>query len=58
MAADEILTLRQVADYLRLTERTLYRLPQGGSFRATSTRGSWPSRRPYSAVGVREVRDE
>lgn len=28
MAEDEILTLREVADYLKLTERTLYRLTQ------------------------------
>lgn len=30
MAEDEILTLREVADYLKLTERTLYRPTQEG----------------------------
>jgi excisionase family DNA binding protein len=41
MADDEILTLKQVADYLKLTERTLYRLTQEGKLPGFKVGNSW-----------------
>ena len=41
MAEDEILTLKQVADYLKLTERTLYRLIQEGKLPGFKVGNSW-----------------
>jgi excisionase family DNA binding protein len=41
MAEDEILTLKQVADYLKLTERTLYRLTQEGTLPGFKVGNSW-----------------
>jgi excisionase family DNA binding protein len=41
MAEDEILTLREVADYLKLTERTLYRLTQEGRLPGFKVGNSW-----------------
>jgi excisionase family DNA binding protein len=41
MAEDEILTLREIADYLKLTERTLYRLTQDGTLPGFKVGNSW-----------------
>ena len=41
MAEDEILTLKEVADYLKLTERTLYRLTQDGKLPGFKVGNSW-----------------
>ena len=41
MAEDEILTLKEVADYLKLTERTLYRLTQDGTLPGFKVGNSW-----------------
>lgn len=41
MAEDQILTLREVADYLKLTERTLYRLSQEGRLPGFKVGNSW-----------------
>ena len=41
MAEDEILTLREIADYLKLTERTLYRLTQEGKLPGFKVGNSW-----------------
>lgn len=42
---DTILTVRQVADYLKVTERTLYRLAQEGKIPAFKVGGTWRFRR-------------
>jgi excisionase family DNA binding protein len=41
MAAEEMLTLKEVADYLKLTEGTLYRLTQEGKLRGFKVGNSW-----------------
>lgn len=40
-----ILTIREVADYLKVTERTLYRLVQDGKLPAFKVGNSWRFRR-------------
>ena len=42
---DDILTIREVADYLKVTERTLYRLAQEGKIPAFKFGGAWRFRR-------------
>ena len=42
---EDILTLREVADYLKVTERTLYRLVQDGKLPAFKVGNSWRFRR-------------
>lgn len=41
----DILTIREVADYLKVTERTLYRLVQDGKVPAFKVGNSWRFRR-------------
>ncbi len=43
--ADEILTIKEVADYLKLTERTLYRLVQEGKIPGFKVGSSWRFKR-------------
>ena len=38
---DEILTIKQVADYLKVTERTIYRLAAAKQIPAFKVGGSW-----------------
>ena len=38
---DDILTIKEVADYLKLTERTLYRLVQEGKIPGFKAGSSW-----------------
>ena len=42
---EDILTIREVADYLKVTERTLYRLVQDGTLPAFKVGNSWRFRR-------------
>lgn len=42
---EDILTIRDVADYLKVTERTLYRLVQDGKLPAFKVGNSWRFRR-------------
>ncbi len=42
---EDILTIREVADYLKVTERTLYRLAQDGKLPAFKVGNSWRFRR-------------
>ena len=42
---EDILTIREVADYLKVTERTLYRLVQDGKLPAFRVGNSWRFRR-------------
>jgi len=43
--SETILTIKDVADYLKVTERTLYRLAQEGKVPAFKVGGSWRFRR-------------
>jgi len=43
--SETILTIKEVADYLKVTERTLYRLAQEGKIPAFKVGGSWRFRR-------------
>ncbi len=43
--ADDILTIKEVADYLKLTERTLYRLVQEGKIPGFKVGSSWRFKR-------------
>ncbi len=45
LAPEDILTVKEVADYLKVTERTLYRLAQKGKIPAFKVGGSWRFRR-------------
>lgn len=38
---DEILTLKELAEYLKLTEKTAYRLAAEGKFPGFKVGGSW-----------------
>ncbi len=42
---EDILTIREVADYLKVTERTLYRLVKDGELPAFKVGNSWRFRR-------------
>ena len=42
---DDILTIKEVADYLKLTERTLYRLVQEGRVPGFKVGNSWRFKR-------------
>jgi excisionase family DNA binding protein len=39
--AGDILTIKEVSEYLKVTERTLYRLAQEGKIPAFKVGGSW-----------------
>ena len=41
LPSDEILTVREVADYLRLGESTIYRLAQEGKIPGRKIGGTW-----------------
>ncbi len=45
MADDDILTIKEVAEYLKLTERTLYRLVQEGQVPGFKVGNSWRFKR-------------
>ena len=42
---DQILTIKQVAEYLQVTEKTIYTLVQEGSLPAFKVRGQWRFKR-------------
>ena len=52
--AEDILTIKEVADYLKVTERTLYRLAQEGKIPAFKVGGSWRFRRDDLDHWIRE----
>lgn len=43
--SDEILTLKEVADYLKLAEKTAYRLAAAGKLPGFKVGGSWRFKR-------------
>ena len=57
--SDEILTLKEVAVYLKVAERTLYRLAQDGKLPAFKVGGSWRFRKAdINAWIVRQTSNE
>jgi excisionase family DNA binding protein len=51
---DEILTVREVADYLRLGESTIYRLAQEGKLPGRKIGGTWRFSRQAITIWFRE----
>lgn len=51
---DEILTLDEVAAYLKVTKRTLYRLAQDGKLPAFKVGGSWRFKREAIDAWIQE----
>ncbi len=49
-----ILTIREVADYLKVTERTIYRLAAAKKIPAFKVGGSWRFSRPDIDLWIRE----
>ncbi len=49
---EDILTIREVADYLKVTERTLYRLVQEGKLPSFRVGNSWRFRREDLEYGA------
>lgn len=54
--ADEILTLKEVADYLKLTEKTAYRLAAEGKLPGFKVGGSWRFKREDVEKWIEEQR--
>ena len=54
MMADEILTLKEVAEYLKLAEKTAYRLAAEGKFPGFKVGGSWRFKQQDIEVWVEE----
>lgn len=51
---DEILTLKEVADYLKLAEKTAYRLAADGKLPGFKVGGSWRFKREDVATWIEE----
>lgn len=51
---DEILTLREVAEYLKLAEKTAYRLAAEGKLPGFKVGGSWRFKQQDVAVWIEE----
>lgn len=51
---DEILTLREVAEYLKLTEKTAYRLAAEGKLPGFKVGGSWRFKRQDVAAWIED----
>lgn len=49
-----ILTIREVADYLKVTERTIYRLAAAKKIPAFKVGGSWRFSRPDIDLWIKE----
>ncbi|MCG7878574.1 MAG: helix-turn-helix domain-containing protein [Candidatus Thiodiazotropha taylori] len=51
---DEILTLKEVADYLKLAEKTAYRLAADGKLPGFKVGGSWRFKREDVSAWIEE----
>tara|TARA_R110000850_G_scaffold120680_1_gene238342 strand:+ start:1317 stop:1493 length:177 start_codon:yes stop_codon:yes gene_type:complete len=51
---DEILTLKEVAEYLKLTEKTAYRLAVEGKLPGFKVGGSWRFKRQDVAAWIED----
>lgn len=52
--SDEILTLKELATYLKLTEKTAYRLASEGKLPGFKVGGSWRFKREDIVVWIEE----
>lgn len=55
--ADEILTLKEVADYLKLAEKTAYRLAADGKLPGFKVGGSWRFKQSDIARWIEEQKN-
>lgn len=55
--SDEILTLKEVAQYLKLAEKTAYRLAAEGKLPGFKVGGSWRFRRQELEAWIASQRD-
>ena len=53
----DIMTIREVADYLKLTEKTAYRLAAEGKIPGFKVGGSWRFRRDEIEKWIKEQTD-
>ena len=56
--SDEILTLKEVADYLKLAEKTAYRLAAEGKLPGFKVGGSWRFKREDVLQWIEEQKRE
>lgn len=56
--SDEILTLKEVADYLKLAEKTAYRLPAEGKLPGFKVGGSWRFKREDIELWITQKKSE
>ncbi len=54
---DEIMTVREVAEFLKVTERTIYRLASEGEIPSFKVGGSWRFRRADLAAWMAKQSD-
>jgi len=54
---DDILTTKEVADYLKLTERTLYRLVQEGKVPGFKVGNSWRFKRTDIELWIEDQKE-
>ncbi|PCJ22653.1 MAG: DNA-binding protein [SAR86 cluster bacterium] len=55
---DEILTLKEVAEYLKLAEKTAYRLAQQGKLPGFKAGGSWRFKKEDIEVWINQRKKE
>ncbi|NVK56636.1 MAG: helix-turn-helix domain-containing protein [Alteromonadaceae bacterium] len=56
--SDEILTLKEVADYLKLAEKTAYRLAADGKLPGFKVGGSWRFKREDVLQWIEEQKNK
>lgn len=56
--SDEILTLKELAQYLKLTEKTAYRLAAEGKLPGFKVGGSWRFKSEDVEVWIEEQKDK
>lgn len=54
---DEILTIKEVAEYLKLSEKTAYRLAAEGKLPGFKVGGSWRFKKEDIGVWIKEQKD-
>ena len=55
---DEILTLKEVAEYLKLAEKTAYRLAQKGKLPGFKVGGSWRFKREDTESWIEQQKNK
>lgn len=56
--SDEILTLKEIAEYLKLAEKTAYRLAAEGKLPGFKVGGSWRFKRDDVLVWIEEQKNK